>query len=279
MELVGLNPIMEEMELEDLMIYMGFLINKTGPEIQGKILRDSFIRSLMNVSKPRNSSKPKSFSQVLLRKLSHGIISNEINKLHMAFDMIDTESSGKISFYNFQNVLKQLGYDYTREKMKKKFEEMDKQNTGEVNFEEFVRFMINDKRNKEAFKELLKKRATFIYNEYVSPAAPRQVNIQGPTRKKIKEDVGDGNVTLNTFDKAEQEILALLSTDTFARFKQSQLFQQFLDAASTYTHVRKSIDEGKKSEKKLDLKPKTTFRGTSIDITTELKKKKLKLVS
>jgi len=279
MELVGLNPIMEEMELEDLMIYMGFLINKTGPEIQGKILRDSFIRSLMNVSKPRNSSKPKSFSQVLLRKLSHGIISNEINKLHMAFDMIDTESTGKISFYNFQNVLKQLGYDYTREKMKKKFEEMDKQNTGEVNFEEFVRFMINDKRNKEAFKELLKKRATFIYNEYVSPAAPRQVNIQGPTRKKIKEDVGDGNVTLNTFDKAEQEILALLSTDTFARFKQSQLFQQFLDAASTYTHVRKSIDEGKKSEKKLDLKPKTTFRGTSIDITTELKKKKLKLVS
>jgi len=184
MELVGLNPIMEEMELEDLMIHMGFLINKTGPEIQGKILRDSFIRALMNVSKPRNSSKPKSFSQVLLRKLSHGIISNEINKLHMAFDMIDAESSGKISFYNFQNVLKQLGYDYTREKMKKKFEEMDKQNTGEVNFEEFVRFMINDKRNKEAFKELLKKRATFIYNEYVSPAAPRQVNIQGPTRKK-----------------------------------------------------------------------------------------------
>jgi len=184
MELVGLNPIMEEMELEDLMIHMGFLINKTGPEIQGKILRDSFIRALMNVSKPRNSSKPKSFSQVLLRKLSHGIISNEINKLHMAFDMIDTESSGKLSFYNFQNVLKQLGYDYTREKMKKKFEEMDKQNTGEVNFEEFVRFMINDKRNKEAFKELLKKRATFIYNEYVSPAAPRQVNIQGPTRKK-----------------------------------------------------------------------------------------------
>jgi len=68
-----------------------------------------------------------------------------------------------------------------------------------------------------------------------------------------------------------------LSTDTFARFKQSQLFQQFLDAASTYTHVRKSIDEGKKSEKKLDLKPKATFRGTSIDITTEPKKKETKI--
>jgi len=128
---------------------------------------------------------------------------------------------------------------------------MDKQNTGEVNFEEFVRFMINDKRNKDAFKELLKKRAAFIYNEYVSPAAPRQVNIQGPTRKKVKEDIESGNVTLNTFDKAEQEILALLSTDTFARFKQSQLFQQFLDAASSYTHVRKSGDDNKKKMKKV----------------------------
>jgi len=164
-----------------------------------------------------------------------------------------------------------LGYDYTREKMKKKFDEMDNQNTGEVNFEEFVRFMINDKRNKEAFKELLKKRAAFIYNEYVSPSAPRQVNIQGPTRKKVKEDIENGNVTLNTFDKAEQEILALLSTDTFARFKQSQLFQQFLDAASTYTHVRKSGEEknGKKTPgtvtKKTDLRPKH-FRGSSLDV-------------
>jgi len=129
---------------------------------------------------------------------------------------------------------------------------MDHHNTGEVNFEEFVRFMINDKRNKDAFKELLKKRASFIYNEYVSPSAPRQVNIQGPTRKKVKEDIESGNVTLNTFDKAEQEILALLSTDTFARFKQSQLFQQFLDAASSYTHVRKSGEDknGKKTGEK-----------------------------
>jgi len=147
---------------------------------------------------------------------------------------------------------------------------MDNQNTGEVNFEEFVRFMINDKRNKDAFKELLKKRAAFVYNEYVSPAAPRQVNIQGPTRKKVKEDIENGNVTLNTFDKAEQEILALLSTDTFARFKQSQLFQQFLDAASTYTHVRKSGEDknGKKTQgptKKNDLRPKH-FRGSSLDV-------------
>jgi len=113
----------------------------------------------------------------------------------------------------------------------------------------------------------------------VSAGAPKQVNIQGPTRKGIKEEIENGNVTLNTFDKAEHEILALLSTDTFARFKQSQLFQQFLDAASTYTHVRKSIDDDKKSEKgrKADLKPKTTFRGTSIDITTEPKKKEVKI--
>jgi len=172
----------------------------------------------------------------------------------------------------------------TREKMKKKFDEMDNQNTGEVNFEEFVRFMINDKRNKDAFKELLKKRAAFIYNEYVSPSAPRQVNIQGPTRKKVKEDIEGGIVTLNTFDKAEQEILALLSTDTFARFKQSQLFQQFLDAASSYTHVRKSGEDGKggkkgdgkgPGKKGNDLRPKH-FRGSSLDVREAEAEKKRK---
>jgi len=165
MELVGLNSTMDSEELESLMGHMGFLINNTGDDMQGKILREQFIRALMDASKQDRRQNPskmrRSFATVFLWKLGHGIVSNELSKLRVAFDMIDNEATGKISFYNFQNVLKQLGYEYTREKMKKKFDEMDNQNTGEVNFEEFVRFMINDKRNKEAFKELLKKTSSF----------------------------------------------------------------------------------------------------------------------
>jgi len=178
MELVGLNSTMDSEELESLMGHMGFLINNTGNDMQGKILREQFIRALMDASnqdRRQNSSKMRrSFATVFLWKLGHGIVSNELSKLRLAFDMIDNEATGKISFYNFQNVLKQLGYEYTREKMKKKFDEMDNQNTGEVNFEEFVRFMINDKRNKEAFKELLKKeQLLFIMNTFLHPHLDR----------------------------------------------------------------------------------------------------------
>jgi len=123
MELVGLNSAMDAEELESLMVHMGFLLNNTGSDTNGKIMREQFIRALMDASKQdrrQNTSKMrKSFATVFLWKLGHGIVSNEISKLRVAFDMIDTGATGKISFYNFQNVLKQLGYDYTREKMKK----------------------------------------------------------------------------------------------------------------------------------------------------------------
>jgi len=211
----------------------------------------------------------RSFASALLWKLGHGLVENDISRLQVAFQHIDSDNTGKISFYNFQSVMKQLGYELSREKLKKKFDQMDDKGIGEVSFEEFVRFMVIDKNNKDAFKHLLTKRATFIYNEFVSPSAPRQVNIQGPTRKHVKEDIESGNITLSTFDKAEHEILALLSTDTFARFKQSQLFQQFLDSASTYTHVRKSNDKEVKSKGgKAKRESVNGFRSTLENSTT-----------
>jgi len=63
---------------------------------------------------------------------------------------------------------------------------------------------------------------------YISPSSPRQINVRGPTQVQIIEDVEHGEITVNTFVQASDEILNLLRADSYPRFKQNQVFQEFL---------------------------------------------------
>jgi len=44
----------------------------------------------------------RSFASALLWKLGHGLVENDISRLQVAFQHIDSDNTGKISFYNFQ---------------------------------------------------------------------------------------------------------------------------------------------------------------------------------
>src|SRR6202042_1617441 len=54
------------------------------------------------------------------------------------------------------------------------------------------------------------------------------------TQRAMRWSGGD----VGMFVEAEEEILGLLASDPFARFKQSELFQEFLSSAQAYIEVK-----------------------------------------
>lgn len=83
-------------------------------------------------------------------------------------------------------------------------------------------------------KEQLLDAAKKIVRQFITQDSEEQVNIHGDTRVYIEKKVISGDVDNTLFVAAEKEILALLERDSFSRFKQSDLFREFLSDAESY---------------------------------------------
>jgi len=87
-----------------------------------------------------------------------------------------------------------------------------------------------------------------IFDEFISSSASTQVNIIGNTQKEIQNALKSPQpITRELFQKAEEDVLALMSRDTFARFKSSPKFQECLKTMT-------SADNYKPSDKPDELK-------------------------
>ena len=80
----------------------------------------------------------------------------------------------------------------------------------------------------------LLQKAVQIVEAYIAEDSKTPVNVMGDTRTEIEKKVTEGDVDHSTFITAEKEILDLLERDSFARFKQSDLFSEFLQDAESY---------------------------------------------
>ncbi len=129
-----------------------------------------------------------------------------------------------------------------------------------------MEYTTQQSQQKELFQKMLRRRAVWLYYEFVSNNAPRQVNVQGPHRQAVKAHLESGKmVHTRLFDTLEHEVLGLLSTDTFSRFKSSELFQQFLENVESYTHVKNEEKGGQKEKKK---RPRA-MRASSMDLDAD----------
>eukprot|EP01006_Ploeotia_vitrea_P048887 TRINITY_DN67286_c7_g1_i1.p1 TRINITY_DN67286_c7_g1~~TRINITY_DN67286_c7_g1_i1.p1 ORF type:complete len:743 (+),score=360.85 TRINITY_DN67286_c7_g1_i1:38-2230(+) len=93
----------------------------------------------------------------------------------------------------------------------------------------------------EQRSELLEQ-ARAIMERFIVQDSPDQVNIKAEHRLAVEKAVAEGTVDLNTFVHCEREILMLIEADSFGRFKQSDLFRQFLEEASSYKHQKQQPD-------------------------------------
>ena len=61
-----------------------------------------------------------------------------IEQIQMAFQMMDTDKSGKITFSNLKKVAKEIGETISDQELHEMINEADTDNDGEISFEEFV---------------------------------------------------------------------------------------------------------------------------------------------
>lgn len=78
-----------------------------------------------------------------------------------------------------------------------------------------------------------RRRANYILLEYIKEGSDRQVNIPFEMKKEIENNVSKGNINLSTFDRAYNEIINLMSKDSFARYKKSQLCLKYIVTLSS----------------------------------------------
>lgn len=84
-------------------------------------------------------------------------------------------------------------------------------------------FRLSDNKDPDAIRT----EATEIVEKFIKEGSDSQVNINGATRKDILTAM-KGQINRDVFQKAEEEVLALMTRDTWGRFKGKNLFQQCL---------------------------------------------------
>lgn len=97
-------------------------------------------------------------------------------------------------------------------------------------------------------EKALHEEARQISKLYIEDSADEQVNLPETMKARILADIATCKVDVNTFDRARDEILHLMSSDSFQRFKQSKLFQELLEIIGDMTYkskdqaIRSSVD-------------------------------------
>ncbi|EAX91537.1 EF hand family protein [Trichomonas vaginalis G3] len=95
------------------------------------------IQHLVMELDPENTGKidMQHFSEFIRSKMTER---DHIEEIQMAFQMLDIDKKGKITFSDLKKVAKELGENITDQELHEMINEADTDNDGEISFEEFV---------------------------------------------------------------------------------------------------------------------------------------------
>jgi len=119
-------------------------------------------------------------------------------------------------------------------------------------------FRMNDNKDPDVIRE----QASEIVEKHIREGSDAQVNINGSTRKEIVAlfpKSGSANpqpIGRDVLQKAEEEVLVLMSRDTFTRFKSSKLFQECLSKMTSTPNYQ---------PKKAESKPKAAAAASTMN--------------
>ena len=80
-------------------------------------------------------------------------------------------------------------------------------------------------------------RANYIVQTYIEDHAPHQVNLPAGQKQELVTAVKTNKFDTDTFNRAQAEIVSLMGKDSFARFKQSNLFAAYMQYIKRHSSV------------------------------------------
>ena len=117
-----------------------------------------------------------------------------------------------------------------------------------LNYNEYIRFIFGEIRRNIRTSNYMINEAKLVFYEYIDTNAPYMVNITSEQRKQITIKINElislqyqldhdiknqlanlFKVDTTIFNEIQQEILKLMDTDSYYRFKQSNLYHEFLN--------------------------------------------------
>lgn len=138
------------------------------------------------------------------------------------------------------------------EKWKESFSHVMSSETGRAVFTSFLRsefseenmdFWVACENYKRTAPSKLATRAKQIYQQYVEPDAPNEVNLDASTREETKQNME--NACPACFDEAQKMIYTLMEKDSYRRFLRSKLIQSLCQtptAAASAAQEKKNRD-------------------------------------
>nr|AFS33201.1 caltractin-3xHA [Episomal vector pSpiro-PAC-Caltractin-3xHA-C] len=111
----------------------------------------------IKISLPQVKMQRTSLQPTRQRKLQKPKITEEMtHEIREAFELFDSDRSGRIDFHELKVAMRALGFDVKKEEVQKIMQEYDKDNTGEISFEAFEEVMVEKISNRDPTEEILK---------------------------------------------------------------------------------------------------------------------------
>ena len=102
-------------------------------------------------------AKPEEFNPKKYER--QGLTEEEVNEIKEAFDLFDTDKSGEIDSEELKQALKNLGIDAKNQTLQNMLTDLDANNSGSIDFEEFINMMtakMSDRDTKEDLEKVFR---------------------------------------------------------------------------------------------------------------------------
>ena len=102
-------------------------------------------------------AKPEEFNPKKYER--QGLTEEEVNEIKEAFDLFDTDKSGEIDAEELKQALKNLGIDAKNQTLQNMLTDLDANNSGSIDFEEFINMMtakMSDRDTKEDLEKVFR---------------------------------------------------------------------------------------------------------------------------
>lgn len=118
-------------------------------------LNANFILFLFKMKKPVGGQKKKEeFDPKAFEK--NGLTEDEVMEIKEAFDLFDSDKSGEIDVEELKNALKNLGIDAKNQTLANMMADLDKDKSGQIDFNEFIDMMTAKMSDRDTREDLEK---------------------------------------------------------------------------------------------------------------------------
>lgn len=106
------------------------------------------------MKKPTQNQKKNEFNPKNFEK--NGLTEDEVMEIKEAFDLFDSDKSGEIDTEELKSALKNLGIDAKNQTLTNMMADLDKDNSGQIDFDEFIDMMTAKMSDRDTREDLQK---------------------------------------------------------------------------------------------------------------------------